>query len=523
MTQSIVDGETTADPFGSPEGAWGDLSQVIQFPSAEFPGLGRKPSNSEIRVVAGPLGSGKSLFMRRMQAYQKDGNTKAVYAPEVQRSSDLRSEDVVNFTIRIGAPTGNSELWKRLWRRAIFRSLATHMRIGLDRYLPPQAATFFVKHADLLGAPDRDERTVVHEVKELIDSASNGRQYRLKLDNDRWADIEKYLSRLLAEMPPIFLYLDEVDKEYKSAPSAWTLCQKGLVYTIMDLQRESDFQGRLHVIAAVRDTTIVSISAGENAQRLLDPQYCNMMNWNRRAASHFLAHKVEALPDRYFQDERGPRTVASWLGMETIENCRPTRDVEPISDYLLRHTSFVARDIIRLGNRFCAEIRRSGQLSSDDVRGIVSEQAAGFAEKLLSVAANQALGDSMPASWWRRGRRLKIAELHWGRDSVLECIERTGSERISRDQVEDLDLKATASFAEYLGKRTLKLSDILWQNKLLAAVNMDGRVRYFNLEESLSSLTLPRVGGVEYYAWNPLLHDVTPSLSKDLSTAIWPK
>lgn len=515
--------ETVSGPFGGPEGAWGDLNHVIQFPAQDFPGLGRNPHNSEIRVVAGALGSGKSLFLRRMQAHQKDDNKRAVYAPEIQRSSDLRTEHVVKFTNSIGAPTGNSELWKLLWRRAIFRSLATHMRINLSPYLPVDAKDFFARYSDMLGAPDRDERTVVHEVKELIDSASTGRQYRLRLDNDRWANIEKYMSRLLAEMPPVFLYLDEIDKEYKSSPSAWTLCQKGLVYTIMDLQRESDFQGRLHLIAAVRDTTIVSISAGEHAQRLLDPQYCNLMNWSRQAASYFLARKVERLPDEYFRTSGEAKTVSNWLGMDSITNARPSQDVESISDYLLRHTGLVARDIIRLGNRLCAEIKRSGSLSPEDIRGIVGEQAAGFAEKLLSVVANQALGESMPASWWRRGTRLRIADLSWGRDAVLECIEATGSERLSREQIEELDRTATARFAEYLDRPKLKLSDVLWQNRLLAAVSSDGRFRYFNLDEALSSLALPRVGGIDYYAWNPLLHDVTPSLSIDLDSALWPR
>lgn len=525
MTQGQLDevAEPIKEPFGGPEGAWEDLSHVIQFPPKIFPGLGRNPNNSEIRVVAGALGSGKSLFLRRMQTHQRNENTRSVYAPEIQRSSDLRTEDVVRFTNAIGAPTGNSELWKLLWRRAIFRSLATHMRVNLASYLPSDAKQFFSKYAEMLGTIERDERTVVHEVKALIDSATNGRQYRLRLDNDGWSNIEKYLSRLLAEMPPVFFYLDEIDKEYKSAPSAWTLCQKGLVYTIMDLQREPDFQGRLHLVAAVRDTTIVSISAGEHAQRLLDRQYCNLMNWSRQAAAHFLACKVEGLPDEYFRSPQEGKTVSNWLGMDSLANARPGHDVEPISDYLLRHTSLVARDIIRLGNRLCAEIERKGKLSAADVREVVREQAAGFAEKLLAVVANQALSDSMPASRWRRGSRLQIAELGWGRDAVLECIEATGSERLTRDQVEEIDRAATTKFAEYLDKRKLKLTDALWQNRLLAAVTSDDRVRYFNLDESVSSLALPRVGGVAYYAWNPLLHDVTPSLTIDLDFALWPR
>lgn len=522
-TESNESPEILSGPFGGPEGAWEDLDHVIQFPAHDFPGLGRNPHNSEIRVVAGALGSGKSLFLRRMQAHQKDDNKRAVYAPDIQRSSDLRTEHVVKFTNSIGAPTGNSELWKLLWRRAIFRSLSTHLRINLGSYLPPDARDFFGKYADLLGEPTRDERTVVHEVKELIDSATTGRQYRLRLDNDRWANVEKYLARLLADMPPPFIYLDEIDKEYKSAPSAWTLCQKGLVYTIMDLQRESDFQGRLHLVAAVRDTTIVSISAGEHAQRLLDPQYCTVMNWSREAARYFLARKVESLPDSYFHDKADAKTVATWLGMDSIANARPTRELEPISDYLLRHTGLVARDIIRLGNRICSEIRRNGSLSPEDIRSIVSEQAAGFAEKLLSVVANQALSEAMPASWWRRGSRLRIADLSWGRDAVLECIEATGSERLCRDQIQALDDLATTRFAQYLENRKLKLSDVLWQNRLLAAVGHDARVRYFNLDEALSSLALPRVGGIDHYIWNPLLHDVTPNLKIGPDAALWPK
>lgn len=518
-----MDNHSSSGPFGGPEGAWEHLDHVIRFPSREFSGLGRNPHNSEIRIVGGALGSGKSLFLRRMQTHQKDDNRRAVYAPDIQRSSDLRTEHVVKFTNAIGAPTGNSELWKLLWRRAIFRSLATHLRKNLASYLPPDSIEFFQRNTELLGAPARDERTIVHEVKELIDSANTGRSYRLKLDHDGWGDVEKYISRLLVDMPPIFLYLDEIDKEFKSSPSAWTLCQKGLVYTIMDLHRETDFQGRLHVVAAVRDTTIVSISASEQAQRLLDPQYCNLMSWGRAAAQYFLARKVEGLPDELFRVQGEEKTVDNWLGMKEISNARPSQEMEPISDYLVRHTGLVARDIIRLGNRLCAEIERIGPLKAEDTRSVVSEQASGFALKLLAVVANQVLSEAMPASWWRRGSRLKITDLSWGRDAVLECIEATGSERIGTEQIASLDAMATARFAEYTDNKRLKMSDVLWQNKLLAAVNRDGRVRYFNLDESLSSLTLPRVGGVAYYVWNPILHDVTPQLQIELESALWPK
>ena len=514
--------DDAAGPFGSPEGAWGDLKQLVEIPS-RFHGVGRSPEDSSIRIVAGALGSGKSLLIRRMQAHQSQRRGPEVFAPAVQRSSDLRTEDVVSFTKKIGAPVSNSEMWKLLWRRGIMRSLASFIRMDLNEYVPMELQGLFVKYESLLGSVDRTERLVVHEVKQIIGASSTGNAYRKYLDDDRWADVENYLARVLDVSPPVFLYLDEIDKEFKSAPSVWTLCQKGLMHTILDLQREDHFQGRLHVVAAVRDTTMASVAASEHAQRLLDPTYVNLMSWDREASKYFLEQKVSRLPDAYFLDSN-QRTVESFVGLSEITPAREGAQPESVADYLVRHTSMVPRDIIRMGNRICDQLSRLGResLTEDSLRKIVSSQAAGFAFKLLSVTANQVVSDVMPADWWKRGAKNEPYALNWSRDQVLRCIESTASEVVGYEDLEAMDSLATDLFGVYDSGKHVHLADVLWQNRLLCAVYDDGHIQYFAPSDSSVSVSLPVVGGVTSYVWNPILFDVTTRLTLQLKQSHWP-
>lgn len=519
MNRNLEFDEVTG-PFGAPEGAWQDLGeqQLVRIP-AEFGGIGRSPQDGRVRIVAGALGSGKSLLIRLMQDYQHRRNSPAVFAPAVQRSSDLRTEDVVKFQRQIGTTEGNSEVWKLAWRRAITRCTVSQIRGGLSDYLTDEASDFFANNARLLGAPQRGPRSVIHELKEIISSHSTGRTYRLYLDDDEWAEIDSRLSTVTSELPPIFLYLDDVDKEFKSAPSAWTHCQKGLMYTIMDLQREAEFQGRVHIIAALRDTTIASVGASEHAQRVLDPTYVNMMEWDRSAAKFFFQEKIAKLPSRFFVEQR-QKDVASFLNRTDVVNARDgDRSTEPILDYLLRHTSLVPRDMIRTGNRICDFIDKQGHESMTDelLRDLVRSQARGFAEKLLTVCGNQFLSGILPPDAWNN------SSLVWARDAVLSCIEMTGSEVITEAEMKILDEFAMELFADHSTGKTASLSDILWQNRLVGARRDNGEISFFSLDDVGNMLRLPRVGGHIDFIWHPILFDVTSALRIRLPEAAWPK
>ena len=113
------------DPFGTPDGASADISDArnhyVQLDQRLHGGIGRSPTDSAIRVVAGGHGTGKSLFMRKMRDHAANDLSRhaALYSAT---ASQLQSSDVVSFAQAIGDHTANAEEWKALCRSAVDHS-----------------------------------------------------------------------------------------------------------------------------------------------------------------------------------------------------------------------------------------------------------------------------------------------------------------------------------------------------------------------------------------------------------------
>ncbi len=343
VTDSV---EGRVEWFGQPDGEMGDFdgpdSDLIKLPD-RFGGIARDPADARVRVVAGALGAGKSLFLRRMQAIQSNSHAGSTYAARVHLSTDLSTEDIARFRELNCIADGNTENWKIAWRRAIVRGAVSLIRFTpvLRDKVPTDLMDHLTGHKDLLGNPGTP-RKIPHELKQIIASAGNRNGLRRYLQNEAWQDIEGHLSQALMDLPPLFLYIDDIDKNYRWAPTLWAQCQRGLFYAVMDLLRDSGFKGRLHVVVAIRDVTMATIRASEHAPRYLDHTRINTLHWNRESARYLFEEKVSGLPERLFSRAED-RSVASWLGMSTISNSRPNAGTEEIGNYLLRHTRLVPR------------------------------------------------------------------------------------------------------------------------------------------------------------------------------------
>ena len=115
-------------PFGNPDGSRADIEDVI----SEFVDFGGDPAfghlatranDSMVRVIVGKLGSGKTVYLRRLQDFQ--AHQDSVYA-DVPQQSLPKTEVVVKachwFSDRVLV-----EKWMQIWERAIMRSLASHL------------------------------------------------------------------------------------------------------------------------------------------------------------------------------------------------------------------------------------------------------------------------------------------------------------------------------------------------------------------------------------------------------------
>ena len=115
-------------PFGNPDGSRADIEDVI----SEFVDFGGNPAfghlatranDSMVRVIVGKLGSGKTVYLRRLQDFQ--AHQDSVYADVPQQS--LPKTDVVVKACHWFSDRVLVEKWMQIWERAIMRSLASHL------------------------------------------------------------------------------------------------------------------------------------------------------------------------------------------------------------------------------------------------------------------------------------------------------------------------------------------------------------------------------------------------------------
>ncbi|WP_143588092.1 P-loop ATPase, Sll1717 family [Tersicoccus phoenicis] len=498
------------DPFGQPDGAMDDEGGLVQL-DKRFGGIARDPRDARIRVIVGPLGSGKSLYLRRMQASRvADAST---YAPEIQRNDDLSTEQVVKYQTMMSKGISSTEHWTLLWRRAIFRSAWSYLRTVefFTNNIDPKsklARRGLDAMADLIGAPPTDRR-VSSQVSQIILFHQGRREISKYLNDERWEDVENYICTIMASSPPLFLHVDDIDKNYAWAPSYWTLCQRGLFDAVMHLARHNVLRTKLHVVVALRDVTLATVTQGEHGPRYFEDTHINHLLWSQDSARSFLRTKTERL-SRY-DNFSHVKSVASWVGMPSVTNDRPTGDVEDVESYLLRHTRLVPRDIVILGNSLCKALNSRVPLDEARLKKVVSEVSRLIVWSQLSVCATQLIsespGDQDFASANGGSSPLDEPLVSGSVTILLEAIREVGSDRFGKGKAATLDERAHDAF-----QSTSKLTDILWQHRLLSWVDRSETLHFFQPQEYFGRHRLPRDSSVRAYQWHCMVHDIVPSL-----------
>jgi hypothetical protein len=376
------------------------------------------------------------------------------------------------------------------------------------------------QYGRLLGTPQR-KRRVTSEASAIIREHVVRHELRDYLNDPKWSDAEAILVEALSLAPPLFLYVDAIDDNFKWAPAQWMRCQRGLYYAIMDLLRSSDGSSRLHVVIALRDIALASTRASEHGPRYLEHTHINALVWTRQSIQAFLERKVERLPDVYFEDPSS-KTVESWLSRDTIENGRLQPTVEPIKSYLLRHTRLVPRDVVVQGNRLCRYVLDCRSTATTptarDIRKQIAISSREFAASQLAQCANQIISDDIPAG--AIDNNFAHVYLQPNEYQMTDAVERIcdvirtlADETFSREAVVALDQVAS----EHFGKRVF-LADILWQNRLIGTLDARAGASYFSLDD-LASTNLPNV---EQYVLNPILFDRVAELRSTLEGPRYP-
>jgi hypothetical protein len=458
-------------PFGHPDGAKGDL-KAVQEHFVDFSGtpgsggLASRPDDRTVRVLVGRKGVGKTIYLRRFQASASD--EQSVFAA-ARETNPPATEDVLRLGQEFRADTV-TETWQLIWRRGIQRSVVTRLLCTpiLRDSLDEEVQEHLVSDFDEILRPARTPRPVYAEVADILRSFHTPKGLLHELNHPYWVELEHWLGVAMADVAPMYLYIDAVDDHFQRAPMYWLKCQKGLFLEVMEMV-DREAWDRLHVVISIRDLVLSAVLRGEHAGRFKGSPSIRVLSWDYRTIRYFLQHKIARL-DKTLLLRPNRSGVEAWLGRREIHN--EARDVvEPVEDYLLRHTRLLPRDVVTLGNALCAEVAEAkagerDELDSDAVRRVVGQAARGFADEQIRVCANQVASDQVPEHGGRHGSADFFVGSHEYSDGkaseITALLEEVGDDRFDRSEVSRLAKRSQEVLDGYE-----HVVDVLWQNGLL--------------------------------------------------------
>lgn len=462
-------------PFGNPDGSRDSISQIqknfISFGgSSVWEGLSTQNNDLTARVIVGRKGSGKTVYLRCLQAHAS--NQEDLYADSIQQSLQS-TEDVIKFC-QFFKENVLTEKWMTLWHRAILRSVLSHLMFSkqLEPYVDKDLIGKIFKNYKQILRNFNTELSIYSQVSEIIRLHNTMNQIKNFLDNPLWNELESIIADIIQNCPPICLYVDAVDEEFSHAPMYWHRCQKGLFYQTMRMLRDSKLGGRLHIIICIRDIVMSSVYKSEHRTRYHKEPHIRILNWSKEAIKHFFREKIQSLDDKHFIGDIGNfgKNLETWLGISKIYN--ETRGIEEnLLDYLLRHTRLLPRDIVILGNSLTDAIEKARVFEDETfidniVRETVSNVSMFLGDEQLKICGNQLASNMMPDF----AARHDYSDLYTGNQEYIDGITEDLKFLIScigRDKFTKKELETANNIStEFFGKDSDALS-VLWQNGLL--------------------------------------------------------
>jgi hypothetical protein len=475
--------QSESKAFGNPDGSRADIDDIMRRfvdfgGSALWGGLATRADDLTARVIVGRKGSGKTVYLRRLQAYA--AGQQDLVADAIQQDYPT-TESVVRFCQWFEEPV-LTEKWMDLWRTAILRSLSAHLLHNplLSGSVSSASKTLLQEITRPHLRNIRTAASVYSQVRNSINSCPSGQAMTTYLNLATWDELENIVADILRQCPPFCLFIDAVDEEFAHAPLYWVRCQKGLFYRVMRFLRDAKLGGRFHVFICIRDIVLASVYRSEHSTRYRNEPHIRTLSWTSKAVSHFLKRKLEMLDGGFlFGNKDEPRTIQTWLGTECVRNGRGTD--ERLEEYIIRHTRLLPRDIVILGNMLSDEVVRAKKAGQSCVprkalRRVVGVASAMFAEEELTICANHIASDQMPAN----ASKHDYADVYTSTkeyirgtiDQLKEFIRLIGRERFHKG-----DLQAAQELAsEMFGGETDALS-VLWQHGLLGCIKRVGRKR----------------------------------------------
>ena len=273
--------------FGNPDGSRTDiedmLNDFIEF-DGFFPSLSMH-YDQKIRVIVGAKGSGKTVYLRRLNANLKQNES--IYLREIEH--ELPSTDLVVRFSQNFLEREITEKWMYLWKFAILRCLISNILFNKDwaKEISESDKNKLLVYEGVIFPKYKVVSSIYAEARNILSEYTTANSFNKYSNLREWDEIEGVITNLLLKLPPIYFFIDSVDEEYSHAPMYWLRCQKGLFYRVMRFFRYGIYGNKLHVIISIRDNVFSSILKSEHQTRYVNEEHIKLLNWNYESIKYF--------------------------------------------------------------------------------------------------------------------------------------------------------------------------------------------------------------------------------------------
>ncbi len=402
---------TSEMPFGDSDAARSDPKDGL----IEIDGVYESPINNPLsmreRIIVGRKGSGKTLYLRAHQLAASKRDFVVLDDKEAFRTSTLieivhSAEPYLDRLRRLGAAvsaTGepvNLRFWTMLWERAIllavcslFHSKRPAIKSSEEMLEADEFKAYFGELVDIPLAP----LTPTSFLSRIVRSVRGATGWSNYLEHPKWPELKSYVADLVRKSREVSFYIDSIDEEFDDAPALWAICQLGLFYAVFQTFSERELFAKIHVVIALRDIVFDSVMRTEHSSRNISNSHIRHLIWDQVTVRRFLIEKIRRLESRYLarpEIDVNEDPFGAWLGFTNVQNVKRSI-VEPVSDYILRHSRMIPRDIVVMGNEIFLESARrrlQGKVFGEpSLRKAVNSASLRFGEESLLICINEAL------------------------------------------------------------------------------------------------------------------------------------
>lgn len=518
--------EWRSGPFGSPD-ASRTRSSDIYFPvPGAAPDIENMNRPLHERVVIGKKGAGKTLYLRSLQehfgVFSDHGKSKKTNTSVARHDGWLIFREInrlssgtlielshtlnrahaylISKNVYVDQKNRSRELWTQIWSRAV-EAAVYNLIFGKVAHRDYESARELATRDRVLAQKRDYVREFLADLPPTISLTSIIKFFSSKksdkigsiqkyLDADEWDQLSELLDGVINQGPQTAIFIDAIDEDFDEAPNAWLDCQEGLFRCIFGiLNKANNFSNRLHIIVALREIVYASLLKSEHANRYLQDEHVRYIAWESGPARTLLFNKISTLRDTplaHPDADAAKQPMYYWLGVDRIEN-RSRSIIEPVADYILRHTRLLPRDIVLMGNAICEEQKRRAAEGQDfgekQVRKVVHE----VSKFICLSAVRSSLSEHLCSDDYMAEALLD----EYPDESVVERSSEEDVKRIAfvKNRIESAQVARASRFFQLIGKEVFTREEMLGalvESELvtkqeLADVDRDAFFRFDNI------------------------------------------